>query len=108
MVCSEPENLGMGHHFLQVNWDDLEVGRQVGSGRAYMAKWRETIVAVKVPHRTFSPSSLEEGQEALIDAYALKQLEKVRWWFASISCRVGAFAQLFVLAGATLQGVGLC
>jgi len=47
------ERAGSGavHSLWQVNWRDLEIVRQIGEGsfgKVYLAKWRETTVAVKV------------------------------------------------------------
>ena len=91
------------HPFLQVNWGDLEVQKQIGEGsfgRVYLAKWRETTVAVKVLSSTGASSSMEEEQEAIIDnAHLLEGLAKVH-----CSCMQGCAFRVLLLCWLELQG----
>lgn len=92
----------LGHPFLQVNWGDLEVQKQIGEGsfgRVYLAKWRETTVAVKVLSSTGASSSMEEEQEAIIDnAHLLEGLAKVR-----LRCMQGLACLVLLLCWMCMQ-----
>ena len=86
----------LGHPFLQVNWGDLEVQKQIGEG---LAKWRETTVAVKVLSSTGASSSMEEEQEAIIDnAHLLEGLAKVR-----LRCMQGLACLVLLLCWMCMQ-----
>ena len=55
---------GAMHALWQVNWRDLEIVRQIGEGsfgKVYLAKWRETTVAVKVLLSASLPNEQEDG-----------------------------------------------
>lgn len=65
--------------FLQVDYKDLDVQDQIGEGsfgRVYLAKWRETTVAVKV--LAGAAPSPDDGEEELAQhRRLLESLEKV-------------------------------
>lgn len=55
---------GAMHSLWQVNWRDLEIVRQIGEGsfgKVYLAKWRETTVAVKVLLSASLPNEQDGG-----------------------------------------------
>jgi serine/threonine protein kinase len=72
-----------------VNWGDLEITRQIGEGsfgKVYLAKWRETTVAVKVLSNTGMSSSMEEDEayQAQNNTMLLEGLEKEAGLMASL------------------------
>lgn len=70
------------HGFAQVAWKDLEIQKQIGEGsfgKVFLAKWRETTVAVKLLTYTGVSGSLEDNDEFVAQGMnvLLKGLEQV-------------------------------
>lgn len=68
--------------FAQVAWKDLEIQKQIGEGsfgKVFLAKWRETTVAVKLLTYTGVSGSLEDNDEFVAQGMnvLLKGLEQV-------------------------------
>ena len=67
---------------VQVAWKDLEIQKQIGEGsfgKVFLAKWRETTVAVKLLTYTGVSGSLEDNDEFVAQGMnvLLKGLEQV-------------------------------
>lgn len=86
-----------------VAWKDLEIQKQIGEGsfgKVFLAKWRETTVAVKLLTYTGVSGSLEDNDEFFNQGMnvLLKGLEQVRYHHVTPSCHtclLHAFADVW-------------